>query len=66
MVVRLTSLQNLLDFNVVRTKATVKFEVVGVVKKRPSQREEQFLKVNIKSEKHEPTSVCGTDTNCTN
>lgn len=39
----LTSLQDLLDFDVVGTEAAVVLEVVGVVEKRSSQREEQFL-----------------------
>lgn len=38
-----TSLQDFLDFDVVGTEAAVVLEVVGVVKKRSSQREEEFL-----------------------
>jgi len=40
----ITSLQNLLDFDVVGTEATVELEVVGVVKKRSTQREEELLR----------------------
>ncbi len=39
-----TSLQDFLDFDVVRTEAAVVLEVVGVIKKRSSQREEEFLR----------------------
>lgn len=39
-----TSLQDFLDFDVVCAEAAVVLEVVGVVQKRSSQREEEFLK----------------------
>lgn len=38
-----TSLQNLLDLNVVGTEATVELEVVGIVQEGASEREQQLL-----------------------
>ena len=38
-----TSLQDLLDFDVVRTEAAVELEVVGVVQERPPERKQQLL-----------------------
>ncbi len=38
-----TSLQDFLDFDVICTEAAVVLEVVGVVEKRSTQREEEFL-----------------------
>ena len=40
---KLTSLQNFLDFDVVGTEAAVVLEVVGIVEERSAQREEEFL-----------------------
>lgn len=41
--VRHTSLQNLLDLNVVGTEATVELEVVSIVQEGASEREQQLL-----------------------
>lgn len=48
----LTSLQDFLDFDVVRTEAAVVLEVVGVVEKRSSQREEEFLRAKTETFKN--------------
>ena len=45
----LTSLQDFLHFDVVCTEAAVVLEVVGVVKKRSTQREEKFLKATTEN-----------------
>lgn len=47
--VMVTSLQYFLDFDVVRTEAAVELEVVGVIKKGSTQREEEHLKERRKS-----------------
>lgn len=41
-----TSFQDFLDFDVICTEAAVVLEVVGVVEKRSSQGEEEFLGTN--------------------
>ena len=42
----LTSLQNLLDFDVVGTEPAVELEVVGVVQEGTSEGEEKFLEAD--------------------
>lgn len=41
-----TSFQNLLDLDVIGAEAAVEFEVIGVVKKRRSERKKQLLNSN--------------------
>lgn len=49
-----TSFQNFLDFDVIRTEATVELEVIGVVQKWSTQWEEEFLnETQMRCEKKE-------------
>lgn len=50
-----TSFQNFLDFDVIRTEATVELEVIGVVQKWSTQWEEEFLnETQMRCEKTKP------------